>query len=79
MEAALTRTDTYVELTREDIVREVGEVANRVGMTAHELARAYKARNLHNTSSLTTALVLLDLLPDEDPLFDGAFARCCAR
>jgi hypothetical protein len=75
----MTQTETYVELTREDIVREVEEVAHRMGMSANKFARAYKARNLCDTGSLITTLVLLDLLPDEDPLFDGAFARVGAR
>lgn len=75
----MTQTETYVELTRDDIVREVEAGARSVGMSATELARAYKARTLPNTSSLMKVLVLLDLLSEEDPLFNGALARCSAR
>ena len=76
----MTQTDTYTELTRDDIVREVEEGARRaLGMSAAEFAYTYKTRALKDPSAVVDLLVLLDLLSERDPLFAGAISRVCSR
>ena len=76
----MTQTDTSVELTRDDIVREVEVGARaRLGMSAQELARSYRGRTLQNPSAVVDLLVLLDLLDDEDSIFGGPIVRSGAR
>ena len=68
----MTQTDTTVELTREELIAEVERAARRVfGISAAELAKAYRLRLLAGPGRVAEAIALLNLLPDDDPLFEG--------
>jgi hypothetical protein len=62
-----------VEMTREEIVRVIEEGARRRrNMSAIELIRAYRRKELDDPGPVADLLALSHLLPDEDPLFVDA-------
>jgi hypothetical protein len=62
-----------VQLTREEIVHLLDEVASRFGKPAAEILRAYRAGQFGGDSGeIADLLVLADLLAEDDPFFDAA-------
>jgi hypothetical protein len=68
----MTQTDSAVEYTREELIAEVDKASKRTtGMSAAELAFAYRKGKLEMPGRFADLLALLNLLPDNDPLFEG--------
>ena len=66
-------TDTTVELTREEIIAQLEEGAQRRrGISARELLSAYRAGRLDQPGDVLDLLGLAWLLPEDDPLFADA-------
>ncbi len=64
-----------LELTRDEIVSRLDRGAQRrLHCSAQEFVRAYRAGNLADPGAFADLLALVYLLPDSDPLFDGARA-----
>lgn len=60
-------------LNREQIVELLEQQAQqRLGRSARELLRDYRGGRLENPGDVADLLILADLLPDSDPLFDAA-------
>lgn len=58
------------QLDREQIVELLERQARqRVGRSAHDVLRDYRAGRLENPGEVADLLVLADLLPEDDPLF----------
>lgn len=61
-----------VELTRDDILREIDAVAHaRRGMSGAELLGAYAEGRLEDPGEVADILIIADLLPDDDPVRSG--------
>lgn len=68
----MTQTDTNVIFSRDELVAEIDRGAKRaVGMSAREFARAYREHHLPRQAPVADLIVLLNLLQENDPLFDG--------
>lgn len=66
-------TVPVLELTREAIVSQIdAEARRRRGLSARELLRAYRAGALKNPGEVMDLLSLADLLPQDDPILNGA-------
>lgn len=66
----MVRTDSTIELTREEIVTRLEEGAKaRRGMSARELVLTYRKGLLEDPGEVADLLALASLLPEEDPLF----------
>jgi hypothetical protein len=66
-------TNSTVEMTRDEIVRLIDDGARRRrNMSAADLIRAYRAKQLDDPGPVADLLALAYLLNDRDPLFgDG--------
>ena len=61
-----------LELTRDEILKRLDDGARRrLGMSARDMLRAYRAGALADPGRVTDLLGLADLLRDDDPIFDG--------
>ncbi len=61
-----------LELTREEILKRLEDGARRrLGMSAGDMLRAYRAGALADPGRVADLLGLADLLRDDDPIFDG--------
>lgn len=61
-----------LQLNREQIVELLEQQARqRLGRSAREILRDYRAGRLENPGDVADLLILGDLLPDSDPLFDA--------
>ena len=59
-----------VEMTREEMIAEIDRGARKaLGLSAAELARAYRERTLDSPGRVAELIAILNLLPDDDPLF----------
>ena len=68
-----TRTSTDLELTRDEILAQIEDGArHRLGLSARELVRAYRAGCLEDPGSVADLLALAHLLRDDDPVFTDA-------
>jgi hypothetical protein len=68
----MTQTDSTVEFTRDELIAEIDRDARKtVGMSAGQLAIAYRARTLLQPWAVADLIALLNLLPDNDPLFEA--------
>jgi hypothetical protein len=68
----MTQTDSAIEYTRDELIAEVDAASKRAtGMSAAELAFAYRTGKLEMPSRVADLLALLNLLPDNDPLFEA--------
>lgn len=68
----MTLTDTAVEYTRDELVAEIDATAREViGMSAAELAHAYRNGTLEAPSRVADIIALINLLPENDTLFEG--------
>lgn len=68
----MTQTDSTVEYTRDELIAEVDAASKRAtGMSAAELACAYRTGRLQTPSRVADLLALISLLPENDPLFEG--------
>jgi hypothetical protein len=68
----MTQTDSTIEYTRDELIAEVDAASKRsIGLSAAELAHAYRTGNLKTPSRVADLLALINLLPDNDPLFEG--------
>lgn len=66
----MVRTDSTIELTREEIVARLEEGAQaRRGMCARDLLLSYRKGLLEDPGEVADLLALASLLPEEDPLF----------
>ncbi len=64
-----------LELSREEIVDRLERgTQRRLHMSAQEFVQAYRAGRLPDPGAVADLLALVFLLPDNDPLFDGARA-----
>jgi len=62
-----------LELTRDEILEQIEAIARKKrALSGTALIRAYRAGRLEDPGEVAGALVLADLLPEDDPLFDGA-------
>jgi hypothetical protein len=61
-----------LELTRDEILKRLEDGARRrLGMSARDMLRAYRAGALADPGRVADLLGLADLLRDDDPIFDG--------
>ncbi len=61
-----------LELTRDEILKRLEDGARRrLGMSAGDMLRAYRAGALADPGRVADLLGLADLLRDDDPIFDG--------
>lgn len=60
-----------IELSREEIIDQIEDGANRHGMTATQMLIAYSDGTLDDVSTVADLLALAHLLPDEDEVFGG--------
>ena len=68
----MTQTDSTVEYTRDELVSEVDKASRRAtGLSAAELAYAYRTGKLEMPSRVADLIALINLLPENDPLFEG--------
>lgn len=66
-------TNSTVEMTRDEIVRVIEEGAQRRrGMSAAQLIRAYRSKQLEDPGPVADLLALAYLLREDDPLFADA-------
>jgi hypothetical protein len=67
----MTQNDTTVTFTRDELVEEIEAGARRaVGLSAAEFVKALRDNTIaHNRSSVVDLVVLVNLLPEDDPLF----------
>lgn len=64
---------TVLELSRDEIVARIEQAARtRLRMSAADLLRAYRNGTLDDPGTVADILVLADLLPEDDPLFEAA-------
>ncbi len=62
-----------LELNRDEILKRLDDGARlRLHMSAKEMLRAYRAGALADPGRVADLLVLADLLPENDPVFDGS-------
>lgn len=67
----MTLTDSAVEYTREELVEEIDQGSRRaIGLSASELARAYRDGKLEEPTGVADLIALLNLLPEDDALFE---------
>ncbi len=73
MTRVMTQTDTTVTFSREDIVHELDRIARQaLGLSAQEFVYAWREHRIIDRSTLVDAAFWLNLLRDDDPLFDRA-------
>ncbi|GAA1921253.1 hypothetical protein GCM10009716_32290 [Streptomyces sodiiphilus] len=70
--AAVEDDPNIVPIAREEIVDRLTWAAkSRCGMTVEEVLRQHRSGKLDDPGALTDVLILLHLLPSDDPLLAG--------
>jgi hypothetical protein len=64
-----TSSSVDIVLTRDEIVELIEVKAQRKGMTAAQLLSYFRQGRLDDPGDVGDALILADLLPEDDPLF----------
>lgn len=66
---------TDFTLTRDEVVELINHAAQAErGISGHQLLAAFRNGRLENPGEVGEALILADLLPDDDPMLTGAGA-----
>jgi hypothetical protein len=66
----VTKNDTTVTFTRDEIIEELERLAKQsFKLSLREFVVAYREHRLPRRGPIADLLVLLDLLPEDDPLF----------
>lgn len=70
--SAIEDDPNIVPITREEIVDRLTWAAkSRCGMSLEEVLKQHRSGELEDDGALTDVLILLHLLPSEDPLLGG--------
>ncbi|MGH8614054.1 MAG: hypothetical protein ACREYF_19010 [Gammaproteobacteria bacterium] len=65
------------KLSRDEILGIIDKGAQRrLGMSAGQLVKGYQEGTLKEPSAVRDLLILLDLLAEDDPIFDGRTSAC---
>lgn len=67
----MTEDETTVTFTRDEVVEEIETGAKRaVGLSAAEFVKALRDKRItHDRVSVVDLVVLVNMLPEDDPLF----------
>jgi len=65
------------KLSRDEILGIIDKGAQRrLGMSVGQLVKSYQEGTLKEPAAVRDLLILLDLLAEDDPIFDGRTAAC---